>query len=470
MSHPDQLDGRYQLLREVGGGAMGAVYQALDTRLDRTVAIKTIRLASGDNDFAQFRLRFDREARSTGRLNHPNVVTVYDSGVAGDVAYISMEFLTGESLAVRISNGQPIPVPEAVEIVVQVAQALAYAHEKGVVHRDVKPGNIILLEDGLVKLTDFGIAQLANADMTQTGVILGTPKYMSPEQIAGSRVDGRADLFSLGVVFYELLTGRAPFQAPTLVSMMHTVLHSAPALPTAWTPAIPRALVSILARCLAKDPADRYGRAGDLVFDLRRFPKLDADEDRIHRVFSTLDASDGGPRAPVKPRVGSQAIGRALPVTTNALTALRRTFAPRPPTLRNTRLLAVALLAAVALGSLLSASNDLRATAAPPPVAEEIPATGSPSPAIAAPANPSAAKVTATDPVSTAAQSEPRSKKVSTHRTAPGAVALAKASLANSWSTFRRNAAKLYTQSRDCLRYDRCKSSASQKDTQARSD
>lgn len=290
MSFPRQIDGRYQILQELAVGSMGAVYKALDARLERTVAIKTIRLDTNRAEVGNFRLRFEREARSAGRLNHPNIVIVYDSGQSDDVAFISMEYLSGTTLESLISHGSQISLHDAIHIAGQIADALAYAHDQGVVHRDIKPANIMQLAGGQIKLTDFGISQLSNSDLTQSGVVLGTPKYMSPEQITGSRVDGRSDLFSLGVVLYEMLTGRVPFQAPSLVSMMHTVLHAQPEPPTHWAPSVPLSIVSILARCLAKLPEDRYGSAADLAADLKRFPDGAVDADAIRRVFFS-DAS-----------------------------------------------------------------------------------------------------------------------------------------------------------------------------------
>ena len=307
MPFPCQIDGRYQILQELGVGSMGAVYKALDTRLERTVAIKAIRLDTNCPDVRDFRLRFEREARSAGRLNHPNIVTVYDSGQSGDVAFISMEYLCGTSLESLISHGSRMSLDDAVHIATQIADALAYAHGQGVVHRDIKPANIMQLAGGQIKLTDFGISQLSNSELTQSGVVLGTPKYMSPEQITGSRVDGRSDLFSLGVVLYEMLTGQVPFQAPSLVAMMHTVLHAQPEPPTHWVPAVPPAMVSILARCLAKLPEDRYGSAAELVPDLKRFPDVAVDTNAIRHVFFSetqfdLTACAIGTEATVEPR------------------------------------------------------------------------------------------------------------------------------------------------------------------------
>lgn len=314
-----QIDGRYQILQELGVGSMGAVYKALDTRLERTVAIKTIRLDTNGADVGDFRLRFEREARSAGRLNHPNIVIVYDSGQSDDVAFISMEYLPGTSLESLMSHGSRISLHDAIHIAAQIADALAYAHDQGVVHRDIKPANIMRLAGGQIKLTDFGISQLSNSDLTQSGVVLGTPKYMSPEQITGSRVDGRSDLFSLGVVLYEMVTGRVPFQAPSLVSMMHTVLHAQPEPPTHWAPSVPPSIVSTLARCLAKLPEDRYASAADLAADLKRFPDSAVDANAIRRVFFgdapfELTGCAVGTKAPVKPPQSETKEGRASEV------------------------------------------------------------------------------------------------------------------------------------------------------------
>ncbi len=282
------FDSRYTIQGEIGKGSMGTIYRAFDSRLERVVAIKTIRLDLNQDTTGERQRRFEREARASGRMNHPAIVTIYDSGVADEVAYISMELLDGTTIDRLVEHGERLDSAAIVEFMLPIAEALDYAHSQGVVHRDVKPGNIVRLANGATKLTDFGIAQFADTSFTQTGIVLGTPKYIAPEQISGQPVDGRADIFSFGVVLYELLTGRAPFIAPTLVGMMHTVLHTSPDLPTLWSPDLPSGLVSILARCLAKAPEERYASAAELVRDLRAYKTLATDEARIRRTFDGI--------------------------------------------------------------------------------------------------------------------------------------------------------------------------------------
>jgi serine/threonine protein kinase len=204
--------GRYEVLDEIGQGAMGVVYKARDPLIDRVVAIKTINLSMAMDEKEEYEGRFYQEAKAAGRLNHPNIVTIYDVGKSGNVAYIAMEFLEGRELRDIMNDGALLPVDQVLHIVAQVAQGLAYAHEHDIVHRDVKPSNIMVIRDGHVKITDFGIARMASSSVrTQTGMVLGSPKYMSPEQVMGKAIDQRSDIFSLGVMLYEMLTGEAPF-------------------------------------------------------------------------------------------------------------------------------------------------------------------------------------------------------------------------------------------------------------------
>src|SRR4030042_719250 len=196
--------GRYEILSELGKGAMGIVYKAVDPLIDRTVAIKTINLNLSGDEIADFVERFHREPKSAGRLNHPNIVTIYDVGRADDTAFIAMEHLEGQELKQIISSHQTLQPERIVEITAQVADALASAHDHGVVHRDIKPANIMVLHNGGVKIMDLGIAMTSSGSQTQAGTILGSPKYMSPEQVSGETVAGRSDIFSLGAVLYEL--------------------------------------------------------------------------------------------------------------------------------------------------------------------------------------------------------------------------------------------------------------------------
>jgi serine/threonine-protein kinase len=267
--------GRYEIIAELGQGAMGIVYRAIDPILNRVVAIKTINMALKQDEIAEYEARFYQEARAAGGLNHPNIVTIYDIGKSGTVAYMAMEFLEGEELSVLLAPGAALPVMQAVDIAMQVADGLAYAHEHDVIHRDVKPANIMITTGGLAKITDFGIARMRAAKVvTQTGVVLGSPKYMSPEQVLGKRAEARSDIFSLGAVLYEMLTGKAPFVGADVNAMMYQTLNLVPPPPSTFNPVVPSMLDLIIAKTLAKAPEDRYPSARELVADLRECSKL----------------------------------------------------------------------------------------------------------------------------------------------------------------------------------------------------
>jgi serine/threonine-protein kinase len=263
--------GRYAIQSELGRGAMGVVYKATDTALERTVAVKTVNMALERDGAERYEARFYQEARAAGSLNHPNIVTVYDVGKEGNVAYMAMEFIEGQELRSLLAEGRALPVSQAVSIAAQVAEGLAYAHQHGVVHRDVKPANIMVLADGPVKITDFGIARMrASADeLTQSGMMLGSPKYMSPEQVIGKRADHRSDIFSLGVILYETLTGGAPFSGENVTALMYQIVNFAPPAPSAVNPAVPELLNFIVAKMLAKPLEERYQSAQELANDLR---------------------------------------------------------------------------------------------------------------------------------------------------------------------------------------------------------
>ncbi len=261
--------GRYEILSELGKGAMGVVYRARDPMLDRTVAIKTINMALDPGEMADYEARFNQEAKAAGGLNHPNIVTVHDIGKSGNMAYMAMEFLEGRELRELLTSGAPLAPARAVEIAAQVAEGLAYAHQHGVVHRDVKPANIMILTNGMAKITDFGIARMRLAEVrTQTGVVLGSPRYMSPEQVAGKRAAPRSDIFSLGVILYEMLTGKPPFTGDDVTAIMFQILNLVPPPPSTVNPAIPAVLDFIVAKALAKPPEDRYPDASELARDL----------------------------------------------------------------------------------------------------------------------------------------------------------------------------------------------------------
>ncbi|MGH8693759.1 MAG: serine/threonine-protein kinase [Burkholderiales bacterium] len=262
--------GRYEILAELGHGAMGVVYKARDPMLDRVVAIKTVNLALPKDERVEYEARFYQEAKAAGGLSHRNIVTIYDIGRSERIAYMAMEFLEGDELRDLLQARAPIALSRALDIGAQVAEGLQYAHERQIIHRDIKPGNIMVLHDGLVKITDFGIARMRNNEVkTMTGIILGSPKYMSPEQVSGKRADTRSDIFSLGVVIYEMLTGTSPFVADNIHGVMYQTMNFNPPAPKTLNPDLPEVLNFIVAKALAKNLDDRYQKAKDLAHDLR---------------------------------------------------------------------------------------------------------------------------------------------------------------------------------------------------------
>jgi serine/threonine-protein kinase len=261
--------GRYRILGELGRGAMGVVYRASDDVLNRTVAIKTINMAADPQERADYERRFYQEAKAAGSLNHPNIVTIYDLGETGEVVYMAMEYIEGIELRDLLQRGG-LDLAAALDIVAQVAEGLAFAHERGVIHRDVKPANIMVVRDGPAKIMDFGIARIRTSEVkTQTGMLLGSPKYMAPEQLLGGEVDQRCDLFSLGVVLYEAVTGVPPFSGTDIRQIMYQIVHAIPPAPSELNRRSPAMLDLIVAKALAKEPAERYQQAREFAADLR---------------------------------------------------------------------------------------------------------------------------------------------------------------------------------------------------------
>jgi serine/threonine protein kinase len=267
--------GRYEIVRELGKGAMGIVYLAKDPLIGRLVALKTIRPSAhaDDEDTREFQVRFEREAQAAGILNHPSIVTVHDIGQdePSGMSFIAMEYVEGQNLKEVLSQGRPLSFEQAADICAQVAEGLDFAHAKGIVHRDVKPANIILLEGNRAKITDFGIAKITSgvANLTTTGQFLGTPNYMAPEQIKGTPVDGRSDIFSLGICLYECLTHRKPFGGDSLTSISYKIVHEPFPPLHEINPTIPEGFADVVTHCLEKDPAKRYQRGKDLANALR---------------------------------------------------------------------------------------------------------------------------------------------------------------------------------------------------------
>lgn len=271
---PEKL-GRYRLINEVGRGAMGVVYKAHDPVIEREVAIKAIELTfeTTAQEKQIYLSRFYREAKAAGKLNHPNIVTIYDvdQDKATGTPFIVMEYLEGTNLQEIISDGILLPFDDVNHVIMQVAGALSYAHKQGVVHRDIKSANILIVEQMKAKITDFGIARLPSSDLTKTGQYMGTPNYMSPEQIDGKiAVDGRSDLFSLGVIFYLLITGERPFSGDSFTSISYKIVHVDPIPPRIINPAVPNVYNRILQRLLSKDPAQRYQTGAELVAELEK--------------------------------------------------------------------------------------------------------------------------------------------------------------------------------------------------------
>jgi eukaryotic-like serine/threonine-protein kinase len=260
--------GKYEITGELGSGAMGVVYRAEDPRLGRPVALKTTNAEVASNP--NLLKRFYREAQAAAKLTHPNIVTIYEIDEANGVPFIAMEYLEGENLQKVIADRRDIPILRKLQIIIDTCKGLEYAHQNGVIHRDVKPGNIVVLKNGQVKIVDFGIARVGVSSMTRTGVVLGTVMYMSPEQVQGQVVDARTDVFSLGVVLYELLTYQTPFPGEDVPSILFKIMNEPPEPITKYIPQCPAAVGQIVQRALAKDREQRYQTAEDIAFDLQR--------------------------------------------------------------------------------------------------------------------------------------------------------------------------------------------------------
>ena len=309
--------GRYKIVSEIGQGAMGVVYKAVDPIIDRTVAIKTINLNLSRQELEEYEARFQQEIKAAGRLNHPNIVTIYDVGKTDQVAYMAMEFLEGNELKDIIASGN-LPTPEhVVDIIAQVADGLWFAHQQDIVHRDVKPSNIMVLAGGIAKITDFGIARLPNSAVkTMTGLILGSPRYMSPEQVIGKTIDARSDIFSLGVVLYEALTGVAPFDGDNVNAIMYATVNTSPPPPSQHNRQVPAMLDLIVAKAMAKLLEDRYQTVKELADDLREVRRQ---TDSV-RPAAALKATN----APPMPKKPASILGTQAAVDTSTIPVVAR--------------------------------------------------------------------------------------------------------------------------------------------------
>jgi eukaryotic-like serine/threonine-protein kinase len=267
--------GRYQIVSELGRGAMGVVYEGFDPVIGRAVAIKTM-LTEGlsGSEFETYRARFQREAQAAGVLAHPNIVTIYDFGEDEGFLFLAMELLRGKSLEKLLQEQTVLPIETIIPIYQQVCSALDFAHQHKIVHRDIKPANIMILENGTVKVADFGIAKMMATGMTRAGQILGTPNYMSPEQVKGRQVDGRSDIFALGVILYELVTGEKPFSGQNITTVIYKIMHENPISPRELEPTIHPGLSYVITRALAKGMEERYQTCAELAEDLKNYRNL----------------------------------------------------------------------------------------------------------------------------------------------------------------------------------------------------
>jgi len=363
--------GRYEVIRELGKGAMGVVYLAKDPVIGRLVALKTIR-STGSNDdaeIAEFRERFVREAQAAGILSHPSIVTVHDIGQDAETgtSFIAMEYVEGKNLKDLLNQGRRLTHAEVAIMIAQIAEALDYAHSKGIVHRDIKPANIIQLSEERAKITDFGIAKIASgaANLTSTGQFLGTPNYMSPEQIRGAKIDGRADLFSLGVVLYEMLVQRKPFSGDSLTSISYKIVHESFVPLREVDPSIPAVYDEIVQRCLETDPERRYQRGNDLARHLsaaargEALPRLEEKYREDETVMTTGAGKESAAGAPYagssEATVASVGAGVSTPMPTAGPDEMTMTdpglrkAAPKAPTALKKRIPAIAFFGIVAL-------------------------------------------------------------------------------------------------------------------------
>ena len=320
--------GRYEIIEELGRGAMGVIYKAKDPVIGRYVAIKTIRLGDFTDSahVAELHARLMREAQSAGVLSHPNIITIFDVGEESGLAYIAMELVEGATLEHLIGSNQRLDEATIVNIARQTADALSFAHQHGIVHRDIKPANIMLTQDGRVKVADFGIAKVGSTKMTQTGMLLGSPSYMAPEHFLGQPLDGRSDIFALGILLYELITGQPPFMAENLGTLSYKIVHEDPVPPVKLKPGMNPRLSELVVKALARDPAARFQSASEMCTSLDALDssrtgkpaRVLADAAETQRVEPLLVRTASMPRPMKKPR----RVGRWLLIGSLLLTGV----------------------------------------------------------------------------------------------------------------------------------------------------
>jgi serine/threonine-protein kinase len=343
--------GRYQIEKELGKGAMGLVYKATDPNIGRAVALKTMRLDVHGIEQEEMLRRFKNEARSAGVLSHPNIVTIYDAGEDQGLFYIAMEYIEGHTLAEVLQQQRVLPVEQVISITRNICSGLDFAHAKGIVHRDIKPANIMVTPDGTAKIMDFGIAKVSGS-LTSTGQVLGTPNYMSPEQVKGRQLDGRSDLFSLGVMLYEMLTGEKPFIGQGVTTIIYKIVNENPIPPRELDLTIHPGLSAVVTRALSKDPYERYQTGSELVRDLESYKSYGSDANStivnatgvFDRALAGGDSGDAtligsAPVVPTKPptqAVPAQSTGAQAPVGTGAVAKASTGAMPASSTQRTT--------------------------------------------------------------------------------------------------------------------------------------
>lgn len=291
MEHPEKI-GKYQIKRELGRGAMGIVYEAFDPLIERTVAIKTILKSNIEKtEVDETFKRFRREARAAGRLSHPKIVSIYEYGEDDEMAFIAMELVKGKELKEFFDNDQRFSIGESIRIVLQLLDALDYSHSRNVVHRDIKPANILITGDGQLKIADFGIAKIDSSNLTQVGVVLGTPTYMSPEQFMGHEVDHRTDLYACGVILYQFLTGERPFSG-SVITIMHQAVNKETPLPSSINPDVSKELDSVVRKAMSKRKEDRFQSASEFMLALKTAAQPIAEGDKTHRLIPISSKPD----------------------------------------------------------------------------------------------------------------------------------------------------------------------------------
>ncbi len=412
---------RYQIIGELGKGAMGVVYKATDPTIGRTVALKTLRLDLEGMEAKELLARFKNEARAAGVLNHPNIVTIYDAGEHAGMFYIAMEFIEGATLQALLKQAHMLPPAKVVDIVRQVCAGLDFAHSKGIIHRDVKPANIMLEPDGTAKIMDFGIAKGVGAGMTSTGQVVGTPNYMSPEQVKGQPLDGRSDLFSLGVVMYEMLTGERPFTGQNVTTIIYKIVNEQPPAPHVLDTTMHPGLGAVVMKALAKAPDARYQDGATMAEELANYksfvasagatmPQMEPEVTVAMPIpppaleAAAAAAATPAPIAAAPPRLAL--VASALQSTVSRLQPVAKATPPRKTPISGI-VVALAVVALAAAGYLGIRTTRPRPT--PPAAVETAAQSSAPAPPQVTPeepkAEPQSAPATGTSPSESAAPS-----------------------------------------------------------------